>query len=241
VLAIKIIFSYDGSKFYGSATQSHKNTVQDKFEDVLKIIGINSTLILSGRTDKNVHAMGQVSSLKIPYFWKDLSKLKITLTKHLPSSIRIKDIQQVSDDFHARFDAKKRIYRYMISKKPLNAFNANYLHYYNNIDINKIQEAIKLFKGIHNFEYFSKKGSDPKSTIREIYYIKFYQYKDFYIFTFKGNSYLRSQIRMMVSFLLKISDGKLTIEDLKNQLKKKELVSWTLAPSNGLYLSQVIY
>ena len=69
MITIKIIFSYDGSQFYGSATQPHKNTVQDKFEEVLKIIGINSILILSGRTDKNVHATGQVASLKIPYFW----------------------------------------------------------------------------------------------------------------------------------------------------------------------------
>ena len=240
-MTIKITFSYDGSKYNGSATQPHKNTVQDKFEEILKIIGIHSSLILSGRTDKDVHASGQVASLEIPYFWENLLKLRNTLNQHLPPSIRIRHIQKEASDFHARFSAKKREYRYIISTKELTAFNTNYLYYEKSIDIKAIKEAIKLFIGVHDFEYFSKKGSEPKSTIREIFDIKFYKYKEFYIFKFNANSYLRSQIRMIVSFLLKISQDKVTLEDLKNQLQKKELVSWTLAPSNGLYLSRITY
>ncbi len=238
---IKITFAYDGSQYNGSQSQPQRNTVQDKFEEVLKVIGIENQLKFSGRTDKNVHATGQVASLKLPNFWKDLEKLKDTLNQHLPNSIQVKDIRQVDDEFHARFSAKKRVYRYILSQKQVSAFNNNYLHHHPNINETKIQEAIKLFIGVHDFEYFSKKGSDPKSTVREIYDIKFYQYKDCYIFKFKANSYLRSQIRMMVSFLLKISLGKLTLVDLKNQLERKKLISWTLAPSNGLYLSKITY
>ena len=238
---IKLTFSYDGTKYNGSQKQPQKDTVQDTIEEVLKIIHIHSKLILSGRTDKNVHASGQVASLNIPSFWNDLEKLHKTLNRQLPSSIKIKDISNVDDSFHARFSAKRRFYRYIISTKPLTAFNNGYLHYESNIDKSLICQAIKSFVGIHDFEYFSKKGSEPKSTIREIYNIKFYQYKEYYIFKFEANSYLRSQIRMMIDFLLKISSAKLTITDLKNQLQKKELVSWTLAPSNGLYLSKVTY
>ncbi len=238
---IKIVFSYDGSRYNGSQTQPNKNTVQDIFEESLKRIGIESKLILSGRTDKNVHATGQVASLQIPSFWQDLKKLKNTLILQLPNSIQIKNIKKVNKDFHARFSAKKRSYRYIISSKPITAFNDNYLYHFTKIDEKIIKKAIKEFIGIYDFENFSKNGSDPVSTIREIYDIKFYKYKDFYIFKFKANSFLRSQIRMMVSFLLKISQGKLTIEDLKNQLQKKELKSWTLAPANGLYLSKISY
>ncbi len=240
-MVIKITFAYDGTKYNGSQTQSEKNAVQDKFEEVLNVIGIESQLKFSGRTDKNVHATGQVVSLAIPSFWEDLIRLKTALSKHLPNSIQIKSIKKVNDDFHARFSAKQRVYRYIISNTPTTAFNDSYIHYHPNIDKIKIQEAIKLFIGIYDFKYFSKSGSEPKSTIRQITDTKFYKYKDFYIFKFKANSYLRSQIRMMISFLLKISDGKLTIDDLKNQLEKKKLISWTLAPSNGLYLSKVIY
>ncbi len=238
---IKIILSYDGSRYNGSQKQPNKNTVQDELENALNRLKINSKLAFSGRTDKDVHASGQVISLEIPDFWNNLTKLKDALSKQLSNSINIKSIIKVQDDFHARFSAKKRIYRYILSTKPTTAFNDRYLSYRSHINEAKIKEAMKYFTGIHDFEYFSKNGSDPKSTVREIYDIKFYKYKDFYIFKFKANSYLRSQIRMIVSFLLKISDGKVSIEDLKNQLQKKELVSWTLASANGLYLSRIIY
>ena len=101
--------------------------------------------------------------------------------------------------------------------------------------------AIKEFIGIHDFEFYSKKGSEPIQTIREIFDVKFYKYKDYYIFKFKGSSFLRSQIRMMVQMLLNISDGTLSIDNLKNQLLKKEQKLKTLAPPNGLYLSKIIY
>jgi tRNA pseudouridine38-40 synthase len=238
---IKIVFSYDGSCFNGSQKQPSKNTVQDIIEDVLKSVGIENDLILSGRTDKNVHATNQVANIHLPDFWKDLKKLKKYLDKHLPNSIQIKHIKEVNENFHARFSAKKRVYRYIVSNKQTNPFNNNYITYCKNINSAKIDEAIKLFKGTFDFAYFSKKGSSPKSTVREIYSVKFYQYKDFYIFKFTANSFLRSQIRMMVEFLFKISDGTYSLQDLEEQLNKKRLVSQTLAPPNGLYLSKITY
>jgi tRNA pseudouridine38-40 synthase len=237
---IKIVFAYDGSCFNGSATQPLKNTVEDTLKDALKRLNITNDLVLSGRTDKNVHATGQVASIKIPTFWNNLDKLKDSLSSQLPNSIQIKNIKKVNDDFHARFSSTKRAYRYIISAKELTPFNQKYYHYHNRqIDETKINEAISYFIGSHNFKNFSKKGSDPKTTIREIYDIKFYKYKDLYIFKFTANSYLRSQIRMMVDFLLKISSDKLTINDLKLQLSNQKLISWTLAPANGLYLAMV--
>lgn len=238
---IKITLAYDGSCFNGSQKQPNKNTVQDKLDEIFKVIGINEKINFSGRTDKNVHAYGQVVSLNIPHFWHNLSKLKQTLNQHLPNSIVINNIQEVDKLFHARFSAKKRVYRYIISTANPSPFQDKYVHFCKNIDEAKIKNAIKLFKGVHNFKYFSKNGSDPKSTIREIYNIKFYKYQNLYIFKFTANSYLRSQIRMMVSFLLKISQDKLTINDLQNQLNCQKLISWTLAPPNGLYLTKVTY
>jgi tRNA pseudouridine38-40 synthase len=115
------------------------------------------------------------------------------------------------------------------------------MSYYGDINENIIKKASKEFIGIHDFEYFHKKGSEPFSTLREIYDIKFYSYKDIYVFKFTANSYLRSQIRMMVLFLLKISSKELSIDDLKLQLNKKELILKNLASPNGLYLSKIFY
>lgn len=240
-MKIKITLCYDGTNYNGSQIQPDFPTIHSKLLEVLNIINIDTALDFSGRTDKGVHAFKQVVSCEIPSFWKDLNKLQQTLNKLLPDSILIRNIQNVSDDFHARFSAKKREYRYLISPKPTTPFNANYLGYYEIINEKKIMQAIVILKGVHDFEYFSKTGSEPISTIREIYDIKFYQYKDIYVLNFKANSYLRSQIRMLVDFIMKISSGKLELDDLKKQLKKEELISWTLAPASGLYLSKINY
>lgn len=238
---IKITLAYDGSLYHGSQIQPDFTTIHSKLLEVLNTINIHTSLNFSGRTDKGVHAFKQVVSCQIPSFWNDLSKLQKVLNKQLPNSIQIRNIQCVKEDFHARFSAKKREYRYLLSDQKLSVFNSNYISYYSKININKIQNAIRLFQGKHDFEFFSKKGSDPISTIREIYNITLYQYKGIYVLKFTANSYLRSQIRMIVDFIMKISSEELTIDDLNNQLNKKKLISWTLAPANGLYLSKIYY
>jgi tRNA pseudouridine38-40 synthase len=204
-------------------------------------LGINSKTDFSGRTDKYVHASGQVVSCDIPVYWKDLTKLQDRLNHLLDNSIRVLSIVFVHNSFHARFSAKTRSYRYIISNKQLNAFNHSYMTYKEHLNISKMKEAARFFIGIHDFEYFSKNGSEPLSTIREILSIKIYKHHNLTIIKFTANSYLRSQIRMIVDFLFKISDEKLTLKDLSNQLNKKKLVSWTLAPPNGLYLSRITY
>lgn len=240
-MKIKFTVSYDGSLYYGSQIQPNHVTIQSKVEEVFKLLNIDTSLEFSGRTDRGVHAFRQVISCVLPDFWSDLVKFKMALNKMLPNSIYVRNVSYVNDDFHARFSAKKREYRYIVTTKEITPFNQNYVEYYESINIEKIRDALKILKGVHDFEYFSKTGSEPASTVREIYDIKFYKYKELYIFRFKANSYLRSQIRMMVDFIMKISSGKLTIEDLKKQLNKEKLISWTLASPNGLYLSKISY
>ena len=237
---IKLTIAYNGSEYFGSQIQPDQITIQSVLQNSMKILNIDTKLEFSGRTDKGVHAFRQVVSCKIPPFWVDLKKLKDKLNRILPNSIVIRSIKKVPQNYHARFSTKKREYRYLISPTPTTPFNCNFITYYKDIDIERINSAIKLFIGVHDFEYFSKKGSEPLSTIREIYDIKFYKHKNIFVLQFKANSYLRSQIRMMVSFIMDISANKLTLQQLKNQISKKELVSFKLAPPNGLYLSKII-
>ncbi|NVJ54369.1 MAG: tRNA pseudouridine(38-40) synthase TruA [Campylobacteraceae bacterium] len=237
----KFVISYDGTKFQGSQTQPNGLSVEDALLKAFREINIDTKIILSGRTDKDVHATGQVFNCILPLFWSDLKKLKKVFNKHLPSSISVKSIQEVNKDFHSRFHATKRVYRYLVTTKKPTVFNADYISYHENIDEEKIKEAIKLFEGVHDFEYFHKKGSDKDNTVREVFSTKFYKHKDIYVFNFCANSYLRSQMRLMVGILLKISDGKLSCEDLKKQLNKKEHKFKTPASPYGLYLAKVYY
>ncbi|MBS9782431.1 MAG: tRNA pseudouridine(38-40) synthase TruA [Arcobacter sp.] len=239
---LKFTISYDGFSFKGSQKQPCGNTIEDELIKAFKKINIKTKIILSGRTDKDVHASGQVFNCFVPPFWEDnLGKLKEVINRVLPLSIKIKHICKVSDDFHARFSAKSRVYRYIITTKALNPFNARYLTYVENIDEDLMKKAIKEFVGVYDFEYFQKMGSDKEKTIREIYSADFYKYKDIYVFRFCANSYLRSQIRLMVGFLLKINEGKLSFEDLKKQLNLDMQCFKVPALPNGLYLSHIRY
>ena len=238
---LKFVISYDGSLYQGSQKQPNGQTVEDKLLKALKKINIETSIVLSGRTDKEVHATGQVFNCIVPDFWEDFFKLKEVLNRNLPSSIKILKISKVNDDFHSRFHAKKRVYRYLITSKPTTPFNDKFITYVENINEEILKVAIKEFIGIYDFKYFHKTGSDKELTVREIFDASFYKYKDIYVFKFTANSYLRSQIRLMVGFLLAINNNKQTIENLKEQLRLKKHIFKTPAIANGLYLAKIKY
>lgn len=238
----KFTIEYDGTEYFGSQKQLYKNTVENELIKAFKNINIDAKIILSGRTDKEVHATGQVFNTNLPSFWfKSFTKLKKVLNDKLPLSIRIKHIKEVDKLFHSRFSAKKRVYRYIISSKEASSFSYKYQTYVENINETKIKEAIVLFEGIHNFEFFHKKGSDKENLVREVFKTSFYKYKNIYVFKFTANSYLRSQIRLMVGFLIEISKGRLSKKDLLEQINKIKLHHKKPADPYGLYLSKVIY
>ena len=241
-MRVKITISYDGSFFEGFQIQKRTaKTVAGKLYSAFLSLNIDSKIEASGRTDAKVHALNQIISLDIPSFWSDFDKLKNFLNRKLLPHIYVKKIERVKDDFHPRYDAKSRVYRYIISKKEPCVFLTSYVTFINDYDTKLLEDAASLFEGRHDFEYFKKSGSDTKNFIREIYKAFFYEYKDFGIFYFEANGFLRSQVRMMVDFLLKISQKKLTKDDLLKQLSKKEIISTSLAPPNGLYLAKVKY
>jgi len=233
-MRVKITCSYDGSRFQGFQIQKEtKNTVAQKLKEALNSVGIKSPFVASGRTDKGVHALAQVLHTDLPPFWSDLKKLRYTLNLSLSPHIRIKKIEKVGDDFHARFDAKKRVYRYVVSTKEPSVFLTPYITFVKDINEKLIADAIKEFEGEHDFEYFKKNGSDTVNFIRTVYKTIFYKYNEFYIFYFEANGFLRSQIRMMVDILFKISEEKLSKNELKLQLQKKDIFSTSLAPAEG--------
>ncbi len=239
---IKVTISYDGSKFNGFQRQnSGVKTVANKLENILKSLKIDTTIIASGRTDSGVHATNQVINFTTPPYWSDIKKLKYMINQKALPDIYIKNIEEVDDKFHSRFSAKRRVYRYIVSTKEPSVFMSDYVKFINHVDEKAIKEAIKLFEGRYDFKYFMKTKSEVHSSVREIYSAKFYKHKDLYIFTFEANGYLRSQIRMMVDFLLKISDKKLTLEQLREQLSCVKRYSTDIVEPNGLYLTQIKY
>ncbi len=242
VVRIKITLAYDGSRYYGFQVQKGaKQTVASELYEALHSLNIHAKIIASGRTDRDVHATGQVIHIDLPSHWKDIKKLQRELTRKLSGFIHIKHISQVSEDFHARFGAKKRLYRYIITTKKPTPYESAYLTYVPALNIQTIKQALPSLEGTHDFKYFQKSGSSPTSTVRTIFKAKIYEHQGLYILSFEANSFLRSQIRMIVAFLLKINEGVLTKKELQEQLALTKRHSRTLADPNGLYLAKITY
>ncbi len=226
----------------GSQIQkSTDNTVIGVLQTVFKRLGIAAPLIASGRTDRGVHATRQVLHCDLPPFWKDLMKLQQALAFQLPSTIAIRRIEHVTDEFHARYSAKRRVYRYIISDERSSPFHADFVTFVPALDFEKIAQAITLYEGEHDFEMFKKTGSEVTHYVRHIYKAFAYQHKGLTVLTFEANGYLRSQIRLMVGFLLRISEGELNESQLLEQLSCKKEHNRHLAPHQGLYLANIIY
>jgi len=236
-MRVAITLAYDGTSYLGSQIQKEThNTIFGQFQKVLSSLGIEGKAVASGRTDKGVHASGQVCHIDLPPFWSDTFKLKRVLNEMLPPSIKVLSIQEVESDFHARYSAKKRIYRYIIKESKSNPFESNFISFIESVDFEAIEKNIKLFIGEHDFVNFMKTGSDVKGTKRVIYNAYAYRYKGAIILHFEGNGYLRSQIRMMVAALLALDKTQI-IEKLECTFNHKVKP----APSNGLYLAKIKY
>ena len=236
-MRVAVTTAYDGTTYLGSQIQKEStNTIFGVIQQVLTALGINSKVVASGRTDKGVHATGQVFHIDLPPFWSDKVKLLKVLNSMLPPSITITNIKKVDNDFHARYSAKKRSYRYLIKESPSNPFLNNYVTFLQDVHFQNIQTNIKLFRGEHDFVNFMKTGSDSNSTTRIIYKAFAYKHKGFIVLYFEANGFLRSQIRMMVGSLLHLTQDKI-IQKLTLQTNHKVKP----APANGLYLAKIKY
>lgn len=256
-MKIALFYSYDGSKFSGSQTQPNLKAVENSVNLALNKVGIFNKIISSSRTDKGVHALNQVSSVECEEFWNErLFALQKELNKHTLGLININAIKPIKDGFHVRFDAKARAYRYIISHYQ-SVFLKNYTYFYEKIDLKRLNSALEHFKGIMDFKPFYKVGSNEKTTIREIYHARAYQiYKisynkfstkfhkqqpKFTIINFKGNGFLRSQVRLMVANALEASLSDENLEKFILNLQDKKAITKIPAPPNGLYLVRIFY
>ncbi len=240
-MRVKAVIEYDGTDFEGFQRQkSTRNTITTAIEDALNSLQIDSPIIGSGRTDAGVHASNQVIHFDLPPFWRDLNKLKTHLNGRL-EAIAFKHITPVSDDFHARFDAKRRVYRYLFSQQELSIFQRRYIARIDPLDLGALEEALRLFEGTHDFGYFMKSGSETKDNIRTIYTTRLKKLGRYHAVYFEADGFLRAQVRMMLSAAFDVAAGILTPKQLEEQLALTHHYTTRLAPPHGLYLARVIY
>lgn len=241
---IKLTIEYEGTNYSGWQIQENAITIQEKLEEALEnITGEKVKLVGSGRTDAKVHALGQVANFltksSIPG-----EKYKYALKFLLPEDITIVDSQEVDLDFHARFDATKKTYKYMVYNGELpRAIYRNFsYHVPYPIDIDKMLYASRYFIGTHDFATFMAANSEVNSTIRTIYDITIVRKNELVEFTIEGNSFLRNMVRIIVGTLLYVGFGKIDKEQIsKIILDKKREGAGPTVPPQGLFLEKVFY
>jgi len=238
---VKAVIAYDGSNYKGFQKQkSTNNTVTYAIEAALHSLQIESRIVASGRTDAGVQATGQVIHFDLPYYWSDLNKLKISLNQKL-HDIAFKHITEVSKDFHARFSAKKRLYRYVFKTREPSVFEKKYISHYSDFNTKILEEALKYFEGEHDFNFFHKTGTLTHTTVRNIYKTDYRKYKGYHYIYFQANGFLRSQVRMMVEAAMMCAKEELSLTQLKEQLYCQKKHTTKLAPPEGLYLARIFY
>jgi len=240
-MRVKAVISYDGSRYQGFQKQrSTKMTISTAIEDALASLQIDSAIVGSGRTDAGVHATGQVIHFDLPDFWNNLEKLKLNLNRKL-TDISFKHISPAGNDFHARFSAKKRLYRYVFKIQRPSVFEQKYISYYQEFNPDLLLKALKTFEGKHDFDFFHKTGTVTHTTVREIYRTDYVERNGYHFIYFQANGFLRSQVRMMVDAAISYAKNEMTMIQLQQQLNCQKKHTTKLAPPEGLYLAKILY
>ncbi len=248
---IRLLIEYDGTNYHGWQRQAAPHgeegdahqTIQGTIEDVLtRIIKQPAKVVAAGRTDAGVHAMGQVVHFKTTLQINESSWVK-AINSLLPADIVIKKAEYVPEEFHARFDAKSKVYKYVILNSGLpSPFQRNYVwHIKQPLNISLIKEASQYLIGHHDFSSFRASDCSAKSPLRTLDRLEIEEVPSI-LFIFEARSYLQHMVRNIVGTLVEVGLGKTTPSDIKNILERRDRRSaGPIAPPQGLYLAEVRY
>jgi tRNA pseudouridine38-40 synthase len=243
----KLTIAYDGTDFHGWQAQTSKPTIQGEIAHVLgRLTQERVSLYGAGRTDAGVHALGQVASFKTGSGLA-AQEFQRALNALLPLAIRIVGAEEVGPTFHARWSARRKVYRYRIYRgKVVPPMIWRYvLHYPFPLDEEAMRDAAGRFVGMHDFASFaastgSEDDDQERSMEREIYSSELTRTDEELIFTVSGRSFLRYMVRKMVGTLLDIGRGKLVVGDIERLFELKDRSkSGPTVPAQGLVMVEV--
>lgn len=243
---IKLVLEYDGTNYNGFQVQEKTQlpTIQGVLEDKLSFLAKQRIRITgAGRTDAGVHAKGQVVNFRSQ--WNiPIEKVSLALNSILPKDIAVKTAEDVGEEFHARFDARGKSYRYRIYNNRIpSVFDTKYswfIPYF--VDLDKMIEGSKTLFGEHDFTSFRASGSVVKDSIRTIYNLDLKQKGPIIELTISGNGFLYNMVRIIAGTLVEVGRGKLTTGDVKRILEAKDRKeAGPTAPPHGLFLMDVFY
>ncbi|MBL7081409.1 MAG: tRNA pseudouridine(38-40) synthase TruA [Candidatus Omnitrophica bacterium] len=245
---IKLIVQYEGTNYQGwqiqNSSQSRKKTLQETIQNSLKqILQERIKLIGSGRTDSGVHARAQVANFKTNSRLS-LVNLQRALNSSLARDIVITGIEEVPFDFHSRFDAKAKIYRYTIlNQKTRPVFERHSVYFYpHKLDINLMRAGARYLKGRHNFSSFAASNGRAPNMQRTIKNIKVYKEKNFIYIDIEADGFLYKMVRNIAGSLIELGRKRFSLKFFKEILGAQDRrLAGPTAPGCGLCLIRVKY
>ncbi len=241
---IRLVIEYDGTAYVGWQVQPNGISVQEKLNAaLLKITKEPVQVHGSGRTDSGVHARAQVghfdTNARMP-----ASKFAVAMNMMLPQDIRVLFSEEVSDEFHARFSAKEKTYRYTIQRGPFaRVLTRNTsLHLYRNLDLSAMRHSAAMCLGEHDFRAFMSTGHDVSNTVRTITQSEWREESEYLHYTVTGNGFLYNMVRILVGTMLEIGTGRMPSDAMEKALLSCDRNdAGPTAPAHGLTLMRVRY
>ncbi|ABO48804.1 tRNA pseudouridine synthase A [Desulforamulus reducens MI-1] len=244
---IKLTLAYDGTNYHGFQEQRGTGlaTIQEALEKALSTIAQTPIQVIgAGRTDAGVHAQGQVVNFRSEKWPVPAEKAPLALNVLLPGDIKVVKAEEVPMDFHARFSAVAKTYRYSIyHHRVMSPFHRYYCyHEPRRLDVNAMQEGAAYLLGTYDFKSFQAQGTPVKDTIRTIYRADIIEDAPVINLYLRGNGFLYNMVRIITGTLLNIGFGKIKPEDMVKIIESKNrTLAGTTAPPQGLCLMEVEY
>ncbi|HEY3311789.1 MAG TPA: tRNA pseudouridine(38-40) synthase TruA [Anaerolineales bacterium] len=240
----KIILAYDGTQFFGSQRQAATRTAQSELEKALRRLGWQgSSVLLAGRTDTGVHASGQVAAFDLQWNHQPADLLK-ALNSNLPAEMAVSAAVVVPDDFHPRFDAISRSYRYKLFCQPYrDPLRERYAwRQWPTLDGEALASSARLITGTHDFAAFGTPPRPGNSTVRTVMQAGWYTQGDEWIFEIQADAFLYHMVRRLVYVQVAVGQGKFAAQLIAGMLASRlSVIPAGLAPASGLSLVEVAY
>jgi len=243
-----LIVQYDGASFHGWQIQQGYGTVQGELESVLRTIMCERRPVVgSGRTDRGVHARGQVASVTVPASWS-APRLRKSLNALLPAEIRVAEVRRVTDEFHPRYDAVARSYEYLLgtAADAASPFLSRWCWDTSPSPpaFDLLEAAAAMIPGERDFSRFAKVGQPQRGTRCRVVAAEWAPWENSGLrFTITADRFLHHMVRYLVGTMVAVARGERPLEDLGEMLRSPDtaLVTSPPAPPQGLFLTRVDY
>ena len=237
--------AYDGTNYSGFQIQNNAPSIQAEIERaILEITGQDLRIAPAGRTDAGVHARGQVISFELPRGGVPTDRLTLALNSRLPRDIRVTAATEVPDDFHARFSARAREYRYYLHPCPyIDPHTRLYsMRVRDDLDMQRLQELAAPLVGEQDFSSFATPSEAFRHHVREVTSAELYREGRFVVFRIVANAFLWKMVRSIVGTLLALHDRRAGASDMRELVTARDRSrAGTTAAPRGLFFHKVYY